>query len=74
MKTLRKRILQQSYKLKGTKIWIAEELTRTQLKNIATKLAKVRAAREAGKWAVYCDGLAVIRDFKTTEKPKDPQS
>ena len=50
-KTLKKRILQQSYKLKGTKIWIAEELTRTQLKNKATKLAKVRAAREARKWA-----------------------
>lgn len=71
-KLARNEVLKQSSKLRGTKIWISEELTLTQLKMKATKLAKLKEARKEGKWAVYRDGKALIRDFKS--KPKDSQS
>lgn len=61
------KILRQSKLLQGTKLWLADELTPTQLKNKSAELAKVRAARQAGKWAVYRQGRAVIEDFR---KPK----
>lgn len=46
------KLLGQSNKLKGTKIYIGEEWTRVQIKERPTKLAKVKAARQEGKWAV----------------------
>lgn len=58
-------ILQQSKKLKGTSLWISEELTRKQLKERSAKLVQVNAARQAGKWAVYRDGRAVIKEFRS---------
>lgn len=36
---------QASYKLKETKLWVAEELTQAQLENNATELAKAKGAR-----------------------------
>lgn len=62
-KESRLRLLQQSRLLKGTKLWIAEELTLFQLKHKEEQLKKVRAARAKGKWAVYRGGKAVIQEF-----------
>lgn len=67
-------ILRQANKLKGTKIWISEELTRNQLKERTRELVKVRVARKEGKWAVYRDGRALVRDFKSIKSTKDSQS
>ena len=64
------RVMKQTKSLQGTKVWIADELTPLQLKNKPTELAKVREARQNGKWAVYRGGQAVIRDF-LTPPPKD---
>lgn len=61
---LRLHILRQSYKLKGTKLWIVEELTRARLKEKPAEFAEVKAARQEGKWVEYHDGKAVIKDFK----------
>ncbi|MCO5600272.1 hypothetical protein L7F22_054382 [Adiantum nelumboides] len=45
----RLRLLQQSRLLRGTRFWIAEELTPTQLKYKGDELKKVHAARAQGK-------------------------
>ncbi|KAI5076275.1 hypothetical protein GOP47_0008340 [Adiantum capillus-veneris] len=64
-------LLRQSRLLKGTKFWIAEELTTNQLKLKANELKKVHEARKQGKWAVYRDGKAIIQEFQTP-KPTPP--
>ncbi|KAI5083218.1 hypothetical protein GOP47_0002961 [Adiantum capillus-veneris] len=66
------RLLRQSYHLKGTKFWIAEELTANQLKRKASELKKMHEARRQGKWAVYRGGKAIIQEFRTP-KPTPPQ-
>lgn len=57
-------VMKQTRSLKGTKVWIQDELTPLQLKNRSNELARVRAARKEGKWAVYREGKALIREFK----------
>lgn len=62
-------VMKQARSLQGTKVWIADELTLLQLKNRPTELRKVKEAREAGKWAVYRGGEAIIRDFYNKSPP-----
>eukprot|EP00249_Psilotum_nudum_P010449 c22550_g1_i2 orf=117-1250(+) len=50
-KVLRDEALMQAKRLKGSGIWFAEELTKLQLGQRKAELAKVRMAREEGKWA-----------------------
>lgn len=59
------KVMKQARSLQGTKIWMADELTPTQLKNRKQELAKVYEARKQGKWAVYRNGTAIIEDFRT---------
>ena len=61
----RLRVLQQSRLLKGTTMWIAKELTSTQLKHKAQELKKMHAARRIGHWAVLRGGRAIIQEFRT---------
>lgn len=61
-KEKRNLILKQSKVLKGTKIWISEDLTPLQLKHRPAELQKVRDARSKGLWAVLRDGVAFIRE------------
>lgn len=70
----RLRLLQQSRLLKGTTMWIAEELTPTQLKHKAQELKKMHAARREGKWAVLRNGRAVIQEFRTPKPATPPLS
>ena len=66
-------VMKQTRALKGTKIWMADELTPLQLKSKKDELAKVHEARRQGKWAVYRYGKALIEDFKTPKtQAKDP--
>lgn len=66
-------VMKQARALKGTKIWMADELTPLQLKSKKDELAKVHEARRQGKWAVYRYGKALIEDFKTPKaQAKDP--
>ena len=58
-------VMKQARALKGTKLWVADELTPLQLKSKKVELAKVHEARRQGKWAVYRFGKALIEDFKT---------
>ena len=58
-------VMKQTRALKGTKVWMADELTPLQLKSKKEELAKVHEARRQGKWAVYRFGKARIEDFKT---------
>lgn len=58
-------VMKQTRSLKGTKVWMADELTPLQLKSKKEELAKVHEARRQGKWAVYRYGKALIEDFKT---------
>lgn len=55
--------LQQSCLLKDTNFWIAEELSPTQLKRKGEQLKKILPAQEAGKWAIYRGGKAMIQEF-----------
>ncbi|KAI5057830.1 hypothetical protein GOP47_0027845 [Adiantum capillus-veneris] len=59
------RLLRQSHLLKGTKVWIVEELTMNQLKMKKQELKKVYEAQKQGKWAVYRGGKAIIQKFQT---------
>ena len=52
----------------NTKIQILEELTPTQLKMRATQSANVKAACKEDKWAIYRQGLALIKDFNPNTK------
>lgn len=65
-------ILKQTRKLKGTKKWISEQLTLTQLRQRPAELEKVKAARKIGKWAVYREGIAIVRDFKVHDPGSQP--
>ena len=60
-------VMQQTRSLKGTKVWIADELTPLQLKNRPEELAKVGEERKNGKWSVYRGGKAVINEFRTPQ-------
>ncbi|MCO5603041.1 hypothetical protein L7F22_057184 [Adiantum nelumboides] len=65
----RLRLLQQLRLLKGTRFWIAEELTSMQLKHKGDELKKVHMARAQGKWAVYRAGKAIILEFQSPKPP-----
>lgn len=65
-------VMKQTKSLKGTTVWIADELTPLQLKNRKQELAKVAEARKQGKWAVYRGGVAIIKEFKSKEIPISP--
>lgn len=62
------KLMKQTKSLAGTSVWIADELTPLQLKNRKKELARVKDARNQGKWAVYRNGAAVIGEFR---KPKE---
>ena len=64
-------VMKQARALKGTKIWIADELTPLQLKSKKEELAKVHEARRQGKWAVYRFGKALIEAFKTPKAQEE---
>ena len=70
----RAKLLHQSHLLKGTKIWITEELTINQLKNKRTELLKMHEARKQGKWAVYRGGKAIIQEFQNPKQLPPPRS
>ena len=56
--------MKQARALKGTTVWMADELPPLQLKSKKVELAKVHEVRKQGKWAVYRFGKALIEDFK----------
>ena len=64
------KVMKQTHSLQGTTVWMADELTPTQLKNRKQELAKVHEARKQGKWAVYRRGKAIIEDFRTPKVDK----
>ncbi|KAI5066643.1 hypothetical protein GOP47_0019267 [Adiantum capillus-veneris] len=68
-KSDRIRLLQQSRLLQDTKFWFAEDLTPAQHKQKKVELQKVR---EAGKWAVYRGGKAIIQEFRTPKPASLP--
>ena len=48
--------------LKGTKIYLDDDLTLLQQEHKQEEMKKVMAAREAGKWAIYHDRRVTIRE------------
>ena len=64
------KVMKQARSLKGTKVWMADELTPLQLKSKKAELAKVHEVRKQGKWAVYRFGKALIEDFRTPKVDK----
>lgn len=64
------KVMKQARSLKGTKVWMADELTPLQLKSKKQELAKVYEARKQGKWAVYRYGKALIEGFRTPKVDK----
>lgn len=62
------KVMRQSKSLKGTKVWLADELTPLQLRDRKKELAKVAEARKHGKWAVYRGGKAIIEEFRKPKK------
>ena len=64
------KVMKQTHSLRGTKVWMADELTPLQLKSKKEELAKVYEARKQGKWAVYRYGKAVIEEFRNNKVDK----
>ncbi|KAI5065496.1 hypothetical protein GOP47_0020191 [Adiantum capillus-veneris] len=63
------KLLRQSHVLKGTNVWISEELTTNQLKIKNHELKKVHKACKQGKLAVYRGGKAIIHELQTPKGP-----
>ena len=64
------KVMKQARSLKGTKVWMADELTPLQLKSKKQELAKVHEARKQEKWVVYRYGKALIEEFRTPKVNK----
>lgn len=50
--------------LKGSKIYIGDDLTPSQVAHRRAAMTEVHEARKAGKWAVYRDGRVIISDAR----------
>lgn len=57
--------------LKGTKIYLDDDLTIMQQEHKKASMTKVRDAMNAGKWAVCRDGKVIICEKNKDKKDSD---